>query len=296
MKQFFLETTKILVEAVRGFIRHKAPRLGASLAFYTLLSLSPLLLLFLAILGYLFGDEAARGAITAQIQDLVGTEGARAIDALIANANHPSRSLLSTIIGVGVLLIGASSVFVELKDALDDIWEIPKSSRSERGLGLRSLARDRILAFLLIGVIASLLLVSLVASAVFSAIGERLVTHPIVQSTWVDVISYGTSFLLTTGLFAMIFRLLPTRRTPWRHVVTGAVLTSWLFFIGKWLIGLYLGRAAVGSAYGAAGSLVVLLVWVYYSTQILLFGAEVTRILDQQSIRHDAGVDFGKTT
>ena len=168
MKRRFQLAGRIFREAVRGFVLHKAPRLGASLSFYTLLSLSPMLVIVLAILGPLFGPDAARGAIAEQIEDFVGTEGALAIEAMVANANHPSRGVVSMLVGLAVLLFGATSVFVELKDALDDIWETPETSRPTSGL-IRSLALDRLIAVSMIAGIAFLLLVSLIASAAFSA-------------------------------------------------------------------------------------------------------------------------------
>ncbi len=272
----------VLREAVRGFIRHKDTRLGAALAFYTLLSLSPLLLIVLSIIGPIFGTDAAQGAISRQIEQLVGHEGARAVEAIVANANHPARGLISTVVGVLVLLFGASGVIVELKDALNDIWETPPPP-PEPAFGLLSLAIDRLLAFTLICAIAFLLLVSLFISAFLTSIGDLVVGERYDHAVWANLLNISLSFLLTTSLFALIFRRMPAQRTPWRFAILGAFITSLLFLLGKSLIGLYLGRAAVGSAFGAAGSLVVLLVWVYYSTQILLFGAEVTRVLDLRS-------------
>ena len=272
----------VLREAVRGFIRHKDSRMGAALAFYTLLSLSPLLLIVLSIIGPIFGTDAARGAIGRQIEQLVGHEGARAVEAIVSNANHPTRGIISTVVGVLVLLFGASGVIVELKEALNDIWETPPAP-PEPVFGLRSLAIDRLLAFSLICAIAFLLLVSLFISAFLTTIGDLVVGERYDQAVWANLLNIGLSFLLTTSLFALIFRRMPAQRTPWRFAILGAFITSLLFLLGKSLIGLYMGRAAVGSAFGAAGSLVVLLVWVYYSTQILLFGAEVTRVYDLRS-------------
>jgi len=264
----------VLKEAGKGFSKHHAPRMGAALAFYTLLSLSPMLLIVLALVGAFFGDEAAHGALTAQIKGLVGGEGARAIEAMVSNANRPSQGIVASIIGVIVLVFGATGVFVELKGALDAVWETPDLPSG--GFGIRALARERLLAFAAIAGLAFLLLVSLVFTAMLTAIGDRFLGS-FGQSVGPFIVNLVLSFLLTTAMFAMIFKLLPAARPPWRQVWGGAMVTTLLFLIGKALIGLYLGQAAVGSAYGAAGSLVVLLVWVYYSTQILLFGSEITR-------------------
>jgi len=281
MLTHFKSFGSILREAVRGFVKHKDSRMGAALAFYTLLSLSPLLLIVLAIVGPIFGADAARGAISGQIKGLVGPEGALAVEAMVSNADHPARGIISTIIGIAVLLFGASGVLVELREALNDIWEIPAPPST--GFGLRSLAIDRVMAFAIICAIAFLLLVSLFVSAILSSMGEMLIGASYQQAIWANLINITISFFLTTSLFAMIFRLMPSRQTPWRFALLGALITSLFFMAGKSLIGLYLGRAAVGSAFGAAGSLVVLLVWVYYSTQILLFGAEITRVFDLRS-------------
>ncbi len=265
----------VLVEAFRGFTRHKCTRLGAALAFYTLLSLSPLLVVVIAVLGAIYGDDAAHGAITQQIESLTGEEGARAIESVVANARRPSHGIIASAIGVVILLVGASGVFVELKGALDTVWETPDVP--SRGLGLRALARERLLAFAAVAGMAFLLLVSLLFSAFLSAIGNHLAGFAVSETLWATIANATISFLLTAAMFAMIFKLLPAARPSWRQVGFGAIITTLLFMLGKYLIGLYLGRAAIGSSYGAAGSLVVLLVWVYYSTQILLFGAELTR-------------------
>jgi len=278
VKQRLRRIGKMLLEAARGFQRHKAPRLGAALAFYTILSISPLLVLVLAILGFAFGEEAARGTIALQIEGLVGTQGAKAIEGLIANANKPSSGWLATIIGSAVLLFGASSLFVELKNILDTVWETPP--QPSKGWGLRALLFERFLAFSAICGLAFLMLVSLVFSAVLNAIEDRIVSSADVEFLFARIANLTISFAVTFGLFAMIFKLLPTVRPRWSNVWFGSLATTVLFFVGKTLIGIYLGRAAIGSSYGAAGSLVVLLVWVYYSTQILLYGAELTHVSD----------------
>jgi len=263
-------------EAYRGFRRHKATRLGAALTFYTLLSLSPLVLVVLAIAGAVFGPEAARGEFSRQIEGLIGCEGAKALEALVANAQDPHDGIVATVVGILTLLFGASGVFLELQDALDTIWEYnPRQS----GLGLWAMVRDRILSFSVICGFAFLLLVSLLFGADLSALGN-VINGWFPGAKWVAlVLNFLLSYVLTAAMFTMIFRLLPHAKPRWREAAVGAAITAALFMVGKALIGLYLGRAAVGSAYGAAGSLVVLLVWVYYSTQILFFGAELTRAI-----------------
>jgi membrane protein len=261
----------ILRDAFDGFKRHNAPRLGAALAYYTVLSLSPLMILVLAIVGAVLGPEAARGEITTQLNGMIGNEGAKAVEAMITSANEPKHGILATIIGIAVLIVSATGVFIELKGSLDTIWETKIESK---GWGIRQLIFDRVVAFMVICGIAFLLLVSLLFSALLAALSHRLGLGEEIVARIANCI---ISFLLTAGMFAIIFRLLPAKRPSWRQVLLGSLVTSLLFIIGKGLIGMYLGRAAVGSAYGAAGSLVVLLVWVYYSTQIFFFGAEITR-------------------
>lgn len=262
-------------ESGTEFWNDKGPRLGAALAFYTALSLSPLLVVLIAIAGAVFGEQAARGEISHQIRDMVGDEGAQAIQAILAKDRANGTSTLMTIVGIATLLIGASGVFAELQSALDTIWSIaPDKTRS----GIWGAIRDRLLSFSVIGGMAFLLLVSLAVSAVLSAMDGWLEARLPGGGWGLRFANQVLSLLLTTSLFAFIFKVLPHARPAWSDVWIGALFTAGLFTLGKYFIGLYLGRAAPGSAYGAAGSLVVLLVWIYYSTQILLFGAEFTKI------------------
>jgi membrane protein len=267
---------EIIRDSAKGFQKHKATRLGAALAFYTLLSLSPLLLFVLAIVGMIFGQEVARDEIQFQITNLVGEEGAKAVDAIVSDAQKPAAGFLATLIGIVTLIFGATGVFVELQDALDTIWEYrPDPTQST----IWVMIRDRLLSFSIVCGMAFLLLVSLLFSAVLSAT-QGMIAGWMPESQWISgAINTVTSFLLTSAMFAMIFKRLPQANPRWSDVWIGAGVTAVLFAVGKELIGLYIGRAAVGSAYGAAGSLVVLLVWVYYSTQILLFGAEITHVI-----------------
>jgi len=256
------------------FWKDKGPRLGAALAFYTALSLSPLLLVMLALAGAAFGEQAARGEIAQQIRDTAGEEGARAIQSILAN-HRGGQGVLMSVIGFVTLVVGASGVFAQLQDALDTIWEVKPDQVPG---GIRGIIRDRLLAFSAVGAMAFLLVVSLVLGAIISAIGGWVEQHLGVGGWFLQACNQALSFLLTLALFAIIFKVLPHARPTWSDVWHGAVLTAVLFTLGKYLIGLYLGQAAPGSAYGAAGSFVVLLIWVYYSSQILLLGAEFTHV------------------
>jgi membrane protein len=264
------------------FSAHKGPRLGAALAYYTALSISPLLLVILAIAGAVFGEAAARGEVAHQLHDTVGEQGADAIQSMLANHKSHSTSLLMTIVGVVALVVAATGLFAQLQEALDTIWEAKPDPKS----GIWRMVKDRLLSFSVVCGLAFLLLASLVFSAIVSALGGWL-------GQWLPVgaVQLGNqvlSLVLTALLFAFIFKVLPHARPAWSDVWHGAVVTAVLFTVGKYLIGLYLGHAAPGSAYGAAGSFVVLLIWVYYSSQILLFGAEFTHVY---AVTHGTGRD-----
>jgi membrane protein len=273
----FAPVLGLLKDAGLEFWKDKAPRLGAAIAFYTALSLSPMLVVVIAIAGFAFGEEAARGEIAHQIRGLVGDEGASAVEAMLANRTRDD-GVVATVVGLAMLLVGATGLFAQLQDALDTIWGVePKPAESVstvREVG--AVVWDRVLSFSLVCGIAFLLLVSLVFSAVLAALTGWMNGWLPESVTLVAVLNQAISFALTAVLFGLIFKLLPHVWLAWSDVWVGAVVTAGLFALGKFLIGLYLGRAAVGSAYGAAGSFVVLLVWVYYSTQILLLGAEIT--------------------
>jgi membrane protein len=252
----------------------KVPRLAAALAYYTVFSITPLLVVLIAVTGFVFGDEAARGEIFAQVRGLIGAEGADAIEDMIRNASNPRSGLIATVLGVAALVLGATGIFGALQDALNTIWGVePKPGR-----GFRGIIRDRVLSFGMVVVIAFLLVVSLVVSAVVSGMSaymSRLL--PGADALW-HLVELAISFAVVTALFAMMFKVLPDVIISWRDVWVGAAVTALLFTIGKFAIGLYIGRSSVASVYGAAGSLVVLLVWVYYSAQIALFGAELTQV------------------
>lgn len=258
--------------AVDAWIDDRAPSMGAALAYYTLFSIAPLLLIVISVAGIWFGPDAARGEIFGQLQGLVGTAGAAAIQELLESVNRPAGGVAGTVIGLVLMLVGATTVFAELQDALDRIWRAPKRT----GSGLWLLLRTRLLSFGLILGIGFLLLVSLVISAGLTAFETWATPHMAGWEVLLAVMNQALSFVLVTAMFGMIYKLMPRVHIEWRDVAFGALTTATLFTWGKWLIGLYIGTSGVGSGFGAAGSLVALLVWVYYSAQIFLLGAEFT--------------------
>ncbi|BEV07855.1 YihY/virulence factor BrkB family protein [Methylophilus sp. DW102] len=269
MKQVWL----LVKTAFVGWRDDYAQSMGAALAYYTLFSIAPLLLIVISIAGLIFGQEAARGEIIGQLNSLMGQRGAVAIQTLLESVSRPSEGIAATAIGVVLLLVGATSVFGELQDSLDRIWKAPM----REGSGLWYLLRVRLLSFGMILGIGFLLMVSLVFSAGLAAISKWW--SP-VFSGWIliaGILNTVFSFALTTGMFAMIYKTMPRAQIQWDEVWIGAIITAVLFTIGKWLIGIYIGNSAFSSAYGAAGSILVLLIWVYYSAQIFLMGAELTR-------------------
>jgi membrane protein len=251
----------------------KIPRLAASLSYYTLLSLSPLLILSVAVAGLVFGEDAARGQIAAQLQQVFGAEAGEAIQTMVASAKEPGSGVLGTIVGVVVLLFGASGVFGELQDSMNTIWEVaPRPGR-----GILGIVKDRFFSFTMVVGVAFLLLVSLVISAALSAIGNWLSSFVGVEWLWQGV-NFVVSLAMIAALFALLFKVVPDVKIRWRDVWMGASVTAALFTIGKFLIGLYVGKAGVAGPYGAAGSLVVIVVWVFYSAHILFIGAEFTQV------------------
>ena len=283
----------LLLESFEEWNRHKGPRLGASLAFYTLLSLTPLLLVVVSIAGLAFGRQAAQSQLIWQIQDLAGAQGAKAIQALLEGAHNITHGILATVLGIVTLLFGASGVLVELRDALNTVWEIPPRQRS----GLQSILqviKERLFSFALVLAIGFLLLVSLVLNAWIAALGAFAARLLPASETILQVGSTLFSFVVITGLFCAIYRIMPDARIEWRDVVLGAAVTSVLFTVGKLLIGLYLGKASFASTYGAAASIVVFIVWVYYSAQIFFLGAEFTKVFanryGSQPVRHAEGM------
>lgn len=261
-------------ETFKEWSEDKASRLAAALAYYTIFSIAPLLIIVIAVVGAVFGEEAARGEIFRQIQGLVGTQGAKFIETAIQNANQPTTGTIASLISILVLLLGATGLFTELQDALNTIWEV----KPKPGRGVNTMVRQRVLSFTMVLGIGFLLLVSLVISAGLSAIVtffSNLV--PGVDFLW-QIVNFLLGFAITTVLFGLIFKVLPDVKITWGDVLIGASITSLLFSIGRFLLGQYLGNGSFGSTYGAAGSLVVILAWIYYAAQILFFGAEFTQV------------------
>jgi membrane protein len=269
------EGRSLLKESLQAWSDDYAPSMGAALSYYTLFSIAPLLLIAISVAGLVFGPDAARGEIFGQLKDLMGAEGAQAVERLLQNANQPREGVIGTITGVGVLLLGATSVFNELQNDLDRIWRVPEEAKPS---GLWTLLRTRLLSFSMVLGVAFLLMVSLVMSAALAALGKWWAPAFAGWQVLAHLVDLAVSFSLMTVVFAMIYKFMPRAPIRWRDVWTGAAVTSALFAVGKFAIGLYLGRAGIGSAFGAAGSLVVVMVWVYYSAQIFLLGAEFTRV------------------
>jgi len=261
----------LLKDTGTGWVEDKATRLAASLAFYTILSAAPLLVIVLAIAGLAFGRDAVQGQIVEQLRGLVGQQGGEAIQTMIASSSGPGTGF-AMVVGVVMLLVGASGVFAELQDALNTIWEV----KAKPGLGILAMIRDRFLSLTMVFGVGFLLLVTLVISTALSALTRfaGLAEIGVVG----QAVNFVISFAVLTLLFAMLFKFLPDVKLGWKDVWIGALATALLFTVGKLLIGMYLGHASVGSSYGAAGSLVVFVVWVYYSGMILFFGAEFTKV------------------
>ncbi|MET0382381.1 MAG: YihY/virulence factor BrkB family protein [Burkholderiaceae bacterium] len=249
-----------------------ASSMGAALAYYTMFSIAPLLLIVISVAGLAFGEQAARGEIMDQLASLMGADGARAVQALLASVNQPTTGIWATLFGLGALIVGATTVFGELQNALDRIWRAPDRPH---GTGAWRWLRSRLLSLGMIFGIGFLLMVSLVASAMLAAV-QRWFGRYVDLGPLAALIDFSVSFGFITVAFAMIYKLMPRVQVQWRDVWIGAVVTALLFTVGKMAIGLYIGRSAVASAFGAAASLVAVVVWVYWSAQIFLLGAEFT--------------------
>lgn len=263
----------LIRDTVTAWIDDYAPSMGAALAFYTLFSIAPLLLIVISLAGLMFGQEAARGEIMEQLGGLVGTDSARTLQTVLEGLNQPSASAYGTVVGVGVLLIGATTVFGELQNAMDRIWRAP--GNPPRG-GFWAVVKSRLLSAGIVLGVGFLLMVSLVASAALAALSKWWAPWFGELALMANLVDWALSFTMVTALFAMIYKWLPRAKVAWSDVLIGAALTALLFTVGKFLIGLYIGRSGVASPFGAAASLVVLLLWVYYSAQIFLLGAEFT--------------------
>jgi membrane protein len=275
LKQSFLLTK----QSITAWLDDAAPSMGAALSYYTIFSLAPLLLIVMSVAGFVFGEEAARGELFGQLRSLMGDEAAKTVEALLASLNKPAQGIGASLMGFALLIIGATSVFGELQNALDRIWRAPARVTSS---GVWNLLRERLLSVGMIFGLAFLLMVSLIAGAFVSALGKWW--GPIFGG-WelvAQIVNISVGFILSTLVFAMIYKLMPRAQVRWQDVWVGATVTSVLFTAGKFLIGLYIGKSGVASGFGAAGSLAVILIWVYYSAQIFLIGAEFTWVYAQK--------------
>ena len=267
----------LLAETFLEWYEDRAPRLGAALAFYTVFALAPGLILIIALAALLLGETAAQGQIISQVEDLAGDAGAQAVRAAIESARSGS-SLLATGLGAVTLLFGLWGVFGELQDALNTIWGVT----TKPGGGVISVIKKRFWSFAMVVGIGFLLLVSLAVSAWLAALGKFFSRLSPLPAATMETTNAVLSFVVITVMFAVMYKLLPDVKIAWRNVWTGAAVTAVLFTIGKTLIGLYLGRSTVASVYGAAGSLIVILLWIYYSAQIVFFGAEFTKVYSRR--------------
>jgi membrane protein len=274
LKNFFTNAWSMTKDAANSFGDDKATTFSAALAYYTIFAAAPLLLIAIAVGGIFFGKEASSGEIYGAVRGLLGPEGAKALQSMVEASALSGNSVLATVVGVGTLLLGATTVFGQLQESLNQIWKV----QPKPGSSIRTLLRQRILSFSIVLVIAFLLLVSLVASAVLSGL-QKFATDmlPGSEVLW-QVVNLGVSFVMTSFLFAAIYKILPDVKLSWRDVWSGGLITAFFFGVGKYLIGLYIGQSAVASTFGAAGAIVIILVWTYYTSAVLLFGAEFTRL------------------
>ena len=269
------EHFSVLKQAATEWIDDNAPTLGAALAYYTVFSLAPLLIISIGIAGLIFGQEAAQGQIFEQMRSLVGDQGGKAVEEMVQNANsEKDQSWMATMIGGITLIFGASTVFGQLQASLNAIWGV----QAKPGRGFMGIVRDRVLSFGFILVVGFLLLVSLALSAIVAACSRSMAETLPGGEAFGHVLNFFLPLVVITLLFAMMFKYLPDVKIPWRDVWMGAFITALLFALGKLGLGLYLGKSGVASSFGAAGSLILLLVWVYYSAQIVFFGAELTQV------------------
>jgi len=266
----FIMMWTVLKAAIQNWSAHKDARLGAALAYYSVFSLGPVIVIVISVAGLFFGRDAASGEVAKSIKGMLGDTGASAVQAMLADAGRPRQGLIATVTGIGLLLFGALGVVVQLKDALNTVWEVaPKSPDN-----VWQFIRSYVVSFAGILSLGFLLLVSLVSSAALAAIGKY--ANVIGQEWLLHLINVGVSLAVVSSMFAMTFKWLPDIDIDWRDVWPGAVLTALLFEVGKFGIAFYIGKQGLESTYGAAASIIVVLVWVYYSSQIVLIGAEIT--------------------
>lgn len=279
----------VATRAITEWSDDDVPRLSASVAFYTLLSLAPLFVVVVAVAGLAYGEKAAHGQLVWQIRDLGGPDGARAIQALVQGAHNPHAGVVAALLGVAALMFGASSAVMELRYALNTIWNVPVDRSSTGFAAIPRLIKERFYSFALVLGAGFLLLLSLVLNAWIAALGTFIGSLPPAPGYRLQIATSLASLVMTTFLFAAIYKAVPDVHLKWDDVAVGASVTSLLFTVGKHIIGLYLGKAGLGSAYGAAGSLVVVLVWIYYSAQLFFLGAEFTKVYARTFGSHSAG-------
>lgn len=264
----------VLKQIIDEWSDDKAPKLGAALSYYTVFSLAPLLIISIAVAGFIFGQDAAQGSIVREIESLVGREGAVLIQTAIKNSANTESGIIATVISAVTLAVAATAAFIELQDSLNTIWKV----KSKPGQAIKEFLRTRLISFTLVVAIGFLLLVSLVISAALTALNQFMGSFFSIPLFILQIINIVISLGVIFVLFSMIYKMLPDVKLSWKDVRIGALVTTILFVIGKYLIGLYLGSSTISSTYGAAGSLAILLVWVYYSAQILFLGAEFTYV------------------
>ena len=286
MREWFTQAGAFLREVFAEWSKDDALSLGAALAYYTIFSMAPLLVLVIAIAGLVFGREAAQGEIVGQLQGTIGDAGAKTIEDMIARASQPASGVVATIASLVTMILGASSTFGQLQSSLNKIWNV-KRTRS----GMSHQLRRRVVSFAMILAIGALLFLSLAASAALSGVHGWLEQYFPILAGVLPIANFALSFAVVTALFAMIFKVLPDAPIEWGDVWAGAAVTALLFTIGKAAIGVYLGRAGVTSVYGAAGSLVLILLWIYYSAQLLFLGAEFTEVWSRRHGSRSEGED-----
>jgi len=266
----------LISRAGAQWLSHKDARLGAALAYYSVFSIGPLIVIAIAVAGLLFGQDAVRGEVTDTLKGVLGDTGAQAINTMLVDASKPREGILATAIGLGALVFAAVGVVVQLKDALNTVWEV----KTESGGGIWTFVRTYILSFAGVVSLGFLLLVSMLVTTALAAGGKYVA--PYLPEAVLQLAGFVVSFAVITLLFAMMFKWLPDTQVRWRDVWLGALVTALLFEIGKFLIGIYIGKQGLESTYGAAASIVIVLIWVYYSAQIVLFGAEFTNVSAKQ--------------
>ena len=269
-----------LQETASSWLDHEGPRLAASLSLYSLLSLAPLVVLTIATASMVFGHSAAQAALTDQVREVMGGDGARTVQTVIEHGKEPRAGSVASVIGIIILIVGASSVFGELQSALNKIWDV----KPPPGAGLLILLKSRLVSFALVLGFGFLLLVSLLFSTALAAFGHFFSAHLSLPTALLAAANAVVSFAGIYVLIALILKYVPDVRLRWRDVWPGALATALLFTVGKALLGLYLGKTAVGSAYGAAGSIIVVILWVYYSAMIFYFGAAFTRVRAHRAV------------